>query len=73
MTDSGTGWRQFRREHPVFFWGTLALAGLFLAGALAVGMRIPRCRSETSLLNSRLTVSQKATRDSLLQHRQQRT
>ena len=73
MTDSGTGWRHFRREHPVFFWGALALAGLFLAGALAIGMRIPRYRSETSLLNAQLTASQKATRDSLLEHRQRRT
>src|SRR5215207_567409 len=62
-----------RREHPVFFWGTLALAGLFLAAAAAVAMRVPRYRAETAHFNAQLTAAQRATRDSLMAHQQKRT
>jgi hypothetical protein len=62
-----------RREHPVFFWGTLALAVLFLAAAAAVGMRVPRYRAETAHFNAQLTAAQRATRDSLMAHQQKRT
>jgi hypothetical protein len=57
----------------VFFWGTLVLAGLFVAGAAAIGMRVPRYRTETEHFNAQLTAAQRATRDSLLQHQQKRT
>jgi hypothetical protein len=57
----------------VFFWGTLVLAGLFIAAAAAVGTRVPRYRTETAQFNAQLTEAQKATRDSLLQHQEKRT
>jgi len=57
----------------VFFWGTLVLAGLFIAGAAAVGMRVPRYQEETAHFNAQLTAAQRATRDSLLEHQQKRT
>jgi hypothetical protein len=57
----------------VFFWGTLVLAVLFAAGAAAVGMRVPKYRTETAHFNAQLTDAQKATRDSLLAHQQKRT
>jgi hypothetical protein len=62
-----------RREHPVFFWGTLAVAVLFLAAAGAVAMRVPRYRAETAHFNAQLTAAQRATRDSLMAHQQKRT
>ena len=62
-----------RREHPVFFWGTLVLAGLFIAGATAVALRVPRYRAETEHFNQQLTAAQRATRDSILQAQQKRT
>ncbi|HEV3052251.1 MAG TPA: hypothetical protein VGX50_18215, partial [Longimicrobium sp.] len=65
--------RGLRREHPVFFWGTLALAALFNAGAAAVATRVPRYRAETQHFNSQLTAAQRATRDSLLQAQEKRT
>jgi hypothetical protein len=57
----------------VFFWGTLVLAGLFIAAAAAIGMRVPRYRTETAHFNAQLTAAQRATRDSLLEHQQKRT
>lgn len=73
MSDPGTPKRSLRREHPVFFWGTLVLAGLFIAGAGVIASRVPRYRTETQHFNSQLTAAQRATRDSLLQAQQQRT
>lgn len=57
----------------MFFWGALVLAALFVAGAAAVGTRVPRYRLETAQFNAQLTDAQKATRDSLLAHQQKRT
>lgn len=62
-----------RREHPYFFWGTLALAGLFVAAAAVVASRVPKYRAETQHFNAQLTTAQRATRDSLLQHQSKRT
>jgi hypothetical protein len=62
-----------RREHPVFFWGTLAVLALFVAGAAAVAYRVPKYRAETAAFNAQLTEAQKATRDSLLANRERRT
>lgn len=57
----------------MFFWGTLVLAGLFVAAAAAIAARVPGYRAETSQFNQQLTAAQKATRDSLLSHQQKRT
>lgn len=73
MDDPRLPRRGLRREHPLFFWGTLVLAGLFVAGAAAIGMRVPRYRTETAHFNAQLTAAQRATRDSLLEHQQKRT
>ncbi|HEX6368869.1 MAG TPA: hypothetical protein VF006_08050 [Longimicrobium sp.] len=73
MSDPGTPRRSLRREHPVFFWGALAVAGLFIAGAAAIASRVPRYRAETQHFNNQLTAAQRATRDSLLQAQQKRT
>ncbi|HEU0014227.1 MAG TPA: hypothetical protein VFQ45_11120 [Longimicrobium sp.] len=73
MNDPRPDRRGFRREHPVFFWSTMAVAGLLLIGTLAVAIRIPKYRSETADINSRLTAAERATRDSLLQLSQKRT
>lgn len=63
----------FRREHPAFFWGALALIVLFLGGAAAVASRIPRYRSEAAQITARMSAAEKATQQEILGHRQQRT
>lgn len=63
----------FRREHPVFFWGSVALISLLVIAAAAVGYRIPRYNAEAAQIAERMTAEQRRTRDELLQHRQRRT
>lgn len=63
----------FRSEHPVFFWGSVALISLFMIAAAAVGWRIPRYNAQAAQIAQRMTVEQRRTRDELLQHRQRRT
>jgi hypothetical protein len=65
--------RPFWREHPVFLWGSLAIAVLFLAGAAAIASRVPRYRSEAAHFNAQMTAAERATRDSVLAHRGKRT
>lgn len=72
-TSSEDRGRDFRREHPLFYRGALALALLFAVAALVVGIRVPRYWSETQDLNRRMTDVQRATRDSVLASRQRRT
>lgn len=73
MTEPRPSRDGLRHRHPFFFWGTVALAALFMVGAVAVALRVPRYRSETAYLNQRLTEAQKATRDSLLAAQERRT
>jgi hypothetical protein len=63
----------FRREHPIFFWGAVALTVIFTIAAVAVGLRVPRYRSDIAQLNQTMSATQRATRDSLLAHRARRT
>jgi hypothetical protein len=73
MTQSTNSRQGLRREHPLFFWGVLTIAAIFLAGAVAVGSRVPKYRAETAAFNAQLTDAQKATRDSLLANQERRT
>ncbi|HEX2078836.1 MAG TPA: L,D-transpeptidase [Longimicrobium sp.] len=73
MSEPRPSLRGLRREHPLFFWGTLAVAGLFVVAAAVVASRVPRYRAETQHFNAQLTAAQRATRDSLLQAHQKRT
>lgn len=72
MSETPKG-RGFRREHPLFFWGTLVLALMFVTATAVVAARVPRYRDETALFNQRMTAAQKATRDSVLAQQQKRT
>ena len=73
MSEPTTRRPSFWRDHPVFLWGSLALAAIFLAGAAAVASRVPRYRSEAAQFNARMTEAERATRDSVLAQRGKRT
>lgn len=55
------------REHPLFFWGVLFFAAGLLGAAAAVARRVPEYQREVALLNQQMTVTERATRDRLLQ------
>lgn len=63
----------FRREHPVFFWGSVALIALLVGAAAAVAMRIPRYNRETEQFTAQMSAAQKQTQAELLRNREQRT
>ena len=73
MDDTAPPREGFRREHPVFFWGSVALIAIFVAAAAAVAMRIPRYNRETEMFTAQMTAAQKQTQTELLQNRQRRT
>ena len=73
MSDRTPRRPSFWRDHPIFLWGSLTLAAIFLAGAAAVASRVPRYRSEAAQFNARMTAAERATRDSVLAHRGKRT
>jgi hypothetical protein len=73
MSEPTTRRPSFWREHPLFLWGSLTVAALFLAGAAAIAMRVPRYRAEAAQFNARMTAAERATRDSVLAHRGKRT
>lgn len=61
-----------RRDHPLFFWGMIAvIAGLFAATS-AVAARIPLYRQDAALLDERMTDEERATRDRILESRSMR-
>jgi hypothetical protein len=73
MAEAETRGSGFRQEHPVFFWGSVALISLLVLASAAVGARIPRYNHEAGEIASRMTAEQQRTRDALLANRSQRT
>ena len=73
MDETAPRQASFRGEHPVFFWGTVALIAFFAVAALAVGIRIPRYNAQAEDIASRMTAEQRRTRTELMEHRQKRT
>ena len=73
MDESAPRREGFRREHPVFFWGSVALISLLVIAAAGVAYRIPRYNREAAQISARMTAEQRRTRDELLKHREQRT
>jgi hypothetical protein len=63
----------FRKAHPFFFWGMMAVVLLFVAATAVVGSRIPRYRSEAAIIQSRMTAQEKETQDHVLNSRAKRS
>jgi hypothetical protein len=55
-----------RREHPVFFWGTTALATVLLMAVVGVAWWIPTYRAQAAEIDLRMTEEERATRDRIL-------
>jgi hypothetical protein len=56
-----------RREHPLFFWGTVVVMLGLLAATIVVAIRIPQYRSDAAALDQRMSETERATRDGILQ------
>jgi hypothetical protein len=64
--------RNLRRDHPIFFWGSVSVLVLLLVATAAVAVRIPQYRSEAGQLNRQMDAQERATRDSILDARARR-
>jgi hypothetical protein len=73
MADSKPSLRSLRRDHPVFFWGTMVVLLLFLGAAGMVAVRVPQYRREAAEIDRRMTEQEKQTRDELLAAQTRRT
>lgn len=64
---------RLKKEHPIFFWGTAAVLALLLVATITVAARVPRYMSEASLLDERMTETERETRDRILDSRARRS
>jgi hypothetical protein len=72
MTDSDRSFSRLRRDHPVFFWGTLGIIVLLLGASVAVAARVPEYRRDARVLDRQMTARERATRDRVLEARSRR-
>jgi hypothetical protein len=62
----------FRRAHPTFFWGMVALIAVFAAGTVVMASRIPGFKKDEARLLAEMSAEERATRDALLEHSERR-
>lgn len=73
MADRLLSFASLRRDHPVFFWGTLCLLLILLAGSALVAVRIPSYRREAAEIDRRMDEEERATRDRILDSQARRS
>jgi hypothetical protein len=66
MPDSKPSLGGLRRDHPIFFWGSMVVMLLLLGAAGMVAVRVPQYRNEAADLDRRMSEEERATRDQLL-------
>jgi hypothetical protein len=62
-----------RRQHPLFFWGSVVVALLLLGATAVVGSRIPQYRAEAAELEQSLSESERDARDRILNSQARRS
>lgn len=65
--------RKLKEDHPIFFWGVASLLALLLVATIAVGIRVPMYMSEASLLDERMSETEREMRDRILDSRARRS
>lgn len=73
MHERQRGLSSLRRDHPIFFWGTVALLLLLLTASAVVGTRVPAYRADAALLDERMSETERAVRDRVLDSRARRS
>jgi hypothetical protein len=72
MNEPDRSFTRLRRDHPVFFWGTLGIIVLLLSASAAVAARVPGYRRDARVLDRQMTERERATRDQVLESRSRR-
>jgi hypothetical protein len=72
MTEPDRSFNRLRRDHPVFFWGTLGIIVLLLSASVTVASRVPGYRRDARTLDRQMTERERATRDQVLESRSRR-
>ncbi len=62
-----------RRDHPFFFWGTTTLVLLLIAATVVVAIRVPQYRADASVLDERMTETEREVRDRVLESQARRS
>lgn len=73
MSEGQSTFTRLRREHPIFFWGTVALLALLLVATTVVATRIPAYSGEAALIDRQMDETERETRDRILQAQTRRS
>lgn len=73
MAESRRSIAELRRDHPVFFWGILAVLILLVSATTAVAIRVPGYQRDAKLLDQRMDETERETRDRILNARTRRS
>lgn len=73
MAESRRSLADLRRDHPIFFWGILAVVVLLVSATTAVAIRVPAYQREARVLDERMDETEKETRDRILDSRTRRS
>jgi hypothetical protein len=65
--DERPSFRQIWRRHPVFFWGSLSVLAILLAATAIVAYRVPQYRQDAAVLDARMSETERAARDRILE------
>ncbi|HET7274154.1 MAG TPA: L,D-transpeptidase [Longimicrobiaceae bacterium] len=72
MTEPEPTLTSFRHDHPIFFWGVIAIVLLLLMGTVVVAVRIPAYMEQAERLEERMSDAELATRDRILDSKARR-
>lgn len=73
MSEGQSAFTRLRREHPIFFWGTVALLVLLLGATTVIATRIPAYSGEAALIDKQMDETERETRDRILQAQTRRS
>lgn len=64
---------RLKRDHPIFFWGTIATLALLIVATVAVAVRVPVYMSQARAIDARMSETERAMRDRILQSQARRS
>lgn len=64
---------RLKRDHPIFFWGTTAVLTLLIVATVVVAVRVPIYMSQARAIDARMSETERAMRDRILQSQARRS